>query len=172
MSTANIAIAGGSLGGLTAALLLRDLGHDVTVYERSAVELEQRGAGIGFLPDSSRYLVERVGLSLDDISTSTDVIRYFDRRGGVTNETRHRYHFSSWNTVYRHLLFGFGQQGCIGDVVLGAVGVVLAAREQTHELDLLHEHPTLALGQVAAGDGVEGRHNLAHRSLALWLVVR
>jgi NADPH-dependent 2,4-dienoyl-CoA reductase/sulfur reductase-like enzyme len=30
-----VAIAGGSLGGLTAALLLRDLELDVTVYERS-----------------------------------------------------------------------------------------------------------------------------------------
>ena len=44
---------------LTAALLLRDSGHDVIVYERSAAELEQRGAGIGFLPASSRYLAER-----------------------------------------------------------------------------------------------------------------
>ena len=30
-----IAVAGGSLGGLTAALLLRDVGHDVAVFERS-----------------------------------------------------------------------------------------------------------------------------------------
>lgn len=109
MTATNVAVAGGSLGGLTAALLLRDLGHDVTIYERSAVELEQRGAGIGFLPDSSRYLIERVGLSLDDISTSTGIIRYFDRRGGVTHELHHRYHFSSWNTVYRHLLSAFGR---------------------------------------------------------------
>ena len=45
-----VSIVGGSLGGLTAACLLRDLGYDVSVYERSAVRLEQRGAGIGFLP--------------------------------------------------------------------------------------------------------------------------
>ncbi len=107
---AEVAIAGGSLGGLTAALLLRDLGLDVTVHERSRVELEQRGAGIGFLPDSSRYLVERVGLTLDEISTSTEFIRYFDRRGGITHEMQHRYHFSSWNTVYRQLLAAFGRE--------------------------------------------------------------
>lgn len=104
-----VAVAGGSLGGLTAGLLLRDLGHDVTIYERSRVELEQRGAGIGFLPDSARYLVERVGLPIDDISTSTDLIRYFSRAGGITHEMRHRYHFSSWNTVYRQLLTAFGR---------------------------------------------------------------
>jgi len=108
-STARVAIAGGSLGGLTAGLLLRDLGLDVTIYERSRVELEQRGAGIGFLPDSAKYLVERVGLPIDEISTSTDLIRYFSRNGGITHEMRHRYHFSSWNTVYRQLLAAFGR---------------------------------------------------------------
>jgi 2,6-dihydroxypyridine 3-monooxygenase len=107
--TLRVCIAGGSLGGLTAALLLRDLGHDVTVHERSEVELEQRGAGIGFLPDSARYLVERLGHSIDEIGTSTDVIRYLHRDGSVLHETRHRYHFSSWNTVYRHLLGAFGR---------------------------------------------------------------
>ena len=39
-----VAVVGGSLGGLTAALLLRDLGIAVDVYERSPVELAQRGA--------------------------------------------------------------------------------------------------------------------------------
>jgi len=41
-----IAIAGGSLGGLFAAVLLYDAGHDVTVYERSKNGLEGRGAGL------------------------------------------------------------------------------------------------------------------------------
>lgn len=103
----SVCIAGGSLGGLTAALLLRDLGAEVTVYERSEFELEQRGAGIGFLPDSARYLVERLGRDLDEISTSTDLIRYLHRDGTVAHEIDHRYHFSSWNTVYRHLLDAF-----------------------------------------------------------------
>ncbi len=102
-----VCVAGGSLGGLTTALLLRDLGADVTVYERSEVELEQRGAGIGFLPDSSRYLVERLGQRLDQISTSTDLIRYLRRDGSVAHAIDHRYHFSSWNTVYRQLLGAF-----------------------------------------------------------------
>ena len=47
------AVAGGSLGGLTCALLLRDLGVQVEVYERSPSELVQRGAGIGFLPEAA-----------------------------------------------------------------------------------------------------------------------
>ena len=48
VTTGRVAVAGGSLGGLTAALLLRDAGFDVTVHERSSTELQQRGAGIGY----------------------------------------------------------------------------------------------------------------------------
>jgi 2,6-dihydroxypyridine 3-monooxygenase len=104
-----VAVAGGSLGGLTAGLVLRDLGLDVTIYERSAVELEQRGAGIGFLPASYRYLVERGRCALDDISVVTDRIRYLDRSGAITHDAAHTYRFSSWNTVYRCLLRCFGR---------------------------------------------------------------
>ncbi|MFZ4516435.1 MAG: monooxygenase [Acidimicrobiia bacterium] len=108
VASATVAIAGGSLGGLTTGLLLRELGFDVTIYERSSVELEQRGAGIGFLPDSSRYLVERAGLAIDDISTATELIRYLNRDGSIQHDLPHEYRFSSWNTVYRNLLSCFG----------------------------------------------------------------
>ncbi|HYW27862.1 MAG TPA: FAD-dependent monooxygenase [Terriglobales bacterium] len=101
---ARVAVVGGSLGGLTAALLLRELGHEVTVHERSGTELEQRGAGIGFLPASSRYLAERARLDLDRISVSTRFIRYLDRQGRVVHEQDQPYRFSNWNTVYRSLL--------------------------------------------------------------------
>src|SRR5215467_11806082 len=82
VTSGRVAVVGGSLGGLTAALLLRELGLDVTVHERSGAELEQRGAGIGFLPASSRYLVERA----------------------------QAYRFTNWNTVYRSLLRCFGRE--------------------------------------------------------------
>jgi 2,6-dihydroxypyridine 3-monooxygenase len=98
------AVVGGSLGGLHAALLLRDLGVEVDVYERSPAALVQRGAGIGFLPESARYLVERAGVALDRISVATAHIRYLDRQGKVVYDGRHAYRFSSWNTVYRELV--------------------------------------------------------------------
>ena len=99
-----VSVIGGSLGGLTAALLLRDLGMTVHVYERSSVELTQRGAGIGFLPESQRYLVERAGVNLDEISVATSHIRYLDRQARVIYDGAHHYRFSSWTTVYRQLL--------------------------------------------------------------------
>jgi len=110
VTRARVAIAGGSLGGLTAALVLRDLGLDVTVYERSPSELQQRGAGIGFLPASYRYLDERTAVDLDAISVTTAHIRYLARDGTVVHEQAHRYRFSSWNTVYRQLLAAFGPE--------------------------------------------------------------
>lgn len=109
LKSGTVAVIGGSVGGLTAALLLRELGLDVTVYERSGAELEQRGAGIGFLPHSYRYLVERAGVRLDDISVATDHVRYLDHAGGVVYEQKQRYRFSNWNTVYRSLLRCFGR---------------------------------------------------------------
>ena len=103
----HITIVGGSIGGLTAACLLRDAGHDVTVYERSSHELEERGAGIGFQSATGRYLAERAGVPVDEISIITSAIRHLHRDGSVAHEATHRYHFSSWNTVYRRTLAAF-----------------------------------------------------------------
>lgn len=110
MGRFRVAVVGGSLGGLTAACLLRDDGHDVTVHERSPRPLQERGAGIGFLEATYRYLVERMGVELGRISVATDHIRYLHRDGSVLHDQAHRYLFSSWNTVYRQLADHFGDE--------------------------------------------------------------
>jgi 2,6-dihydroxypyridine 3-monooxygenase len=99
-----VAVVGGSLGGLTAALVLRDLGCDVTVYERSSATLQARGAGIAVLDETLRYPVERLGIPAEQISSSTGWIRFLERDGRIGHEQRHHYRFSSWNTIYRTLL--------------------------------------------------------------------
>jgi len=99
-----ISVVGGSIGGLTAGLLLRDAGHDVRVFERSPAELAQRGAGIGLLPETSRYLTECAGVDIDDISIATSNIRYLSQDNSILHEEKHNYRFSSWNTIYRQLL--------------------------------------------------------------------
>ena len=143
MQPARIVIAGGSIGGLTAACLLRDAGHDVTVYERSSTELEQRGAGIGLLEASARYLITRAGIAIDDISIATDRIRYLGRSGRIIHEQVHRYRFSSWNTIYRRLLGAFGPDRyrlgheVVGWASAGGAVVVQLADDTAIEADLL-----------------------------------
>jgi 2,6-dihydroxypyridine 3-monooxygenase len=100
----SVVVVGGSLGGLTAALVLRDAGCDVRVFERSASALEARGAGIAALDATLRYLTERGGHRPEDVCSSTGWIRFLRADGSVEHEQRHRYRFSSWNTIYRSLL--------------------------------------------------------------------
>jgi 2,6-dihydroxypyridine 3-monooxygenase len=99
-----VIVAGGSIGGLTAALVLRDAGCDVRVFERSSTALTARGAGIAALDTTLDYLVRRGGLRARDVCSSTEWIRFLNRDGSVRHEQRHRYLFSSWNTIYRSLL--------------------------------------------------------------------
>jgi 2,6-dihydroxypyridine 3-monooxygenase len=99
-----VIVMGGSLGGLTAALVLRDIGCDVRVFERSSSALQARGAGIAALDATLRYLVERGGHEPADVCSSTGWIRFLNRDGSLRHEQRHRYRFSSWNTIYRSML--------------------------------------------------------------------
>ncbi len=100
----SVIVMGGSLGGLTAALVLRDLGCDVRVFERSSSALQARGAGIAVLDATLRYLTERGGYRPQDICSRTNWIRFVRADGSVQHEQRHRYRFSSWTTIYRSLL--------------------------------------------------------------------
>jgi len=104
-----VLIAGGSIGGLTAAVLLRDLGCEVDVYERSAAALEDRGAGIVVLPVTERYFTERGG---DDGRVSLELTdwTYVDRDGNVLSADPDHYRFSGWSTIYRALLDAFGTE--------------------------------------------------------------
>ena len=103
-----VGIIGGSIGGLTAACLLKDRGlAKVKIFERSHSELEQRGAGIGFLEAASRYLNTFGKIDLNDISVITPKIRYLNRANEVIFEKDHPYRFSSWTTVYKLLLRSF-----------------------------------------------------------------
>src|SRR5260370_1655963 len=56
-----IAIVGGGIGGLTAALALRARGFNVTVFEQGSV-LREIGAGVSIHPNAA-LLLQRVGLT-------------------------------------------------------------------------------------------------------------
>jgi 2,6-dihydroxypyridine 3-monooxygenase len=99
-----VVVVGGSLGGLTAALWLRELGYDVDVYERARSALEARGAGIVLNPATVRYLVVEDVLEIEAISASAHRLRYLARDGGLAAEAPCSYMFTSYDSLYRGLL--------------------------------------------------------------------
>jgi 2,6-dihydroxypyridine 3-monooxygenase len=103
-------VIGGSLGGLTAALVLRDHGWDVDVLERSPNPLEGRGTGIVVHPTTVRYLVERAGKSIGDIGVPAHSLRYLEADGSVADEQPCAYRFASYFELYRGLLDAFGTE--------------------------------------------------------------
>lgn len=147
-----VAVVGGSIGGLTAALVLRDLPGldlDVEIWERSLHELAQRGAGIGLLKETSRYLTEIAGVDLDDFSVPTSRIRHLARDGSVVHDAAHPYRFSSWNAVYRQLL------SCMkpGDYHLGHEMVDWRETDKSVQVEFANGHRVEA-DMVVFADGV------------------
>lgn len=104
---ARVAVMGGSLGGLTAALLLRDRGCDVHVYERSRAPLRDRGAGIVLHPATIRYLVESGRRATSEIGVPARVLRYLGASGAIVSEQPCRYRFTSYYALYEDLLACF-----------------------------------------------------------------
>lgn len=109
MGWPRVLVAGGSIGGLTAAVLLRDLGCEVDVYERSHAALEDRGAGIVVLPVTERYFTQRGGED-DRVSLELTFWSYVDRAGVVLSADPDHFRFSGWSTIYRALLDEFGPE--------------------------------------------------------------
>lgn len=104
-------VAGGSIGGLSAALALRESGFEVTVHERASATLGNRGAGIVAHQESLRRLTGEGGLRLDDLSIPSRSLRYFDRAGRLAHEEPSSYRFTSWHTLHSALL-GLAGEGC------------------------------------------------------------
>jgi len=129
-STLRVAVIGGSMAGLNAALLLRDLGHDVDVYERATGELTAYGAGIVAHEVSMRYFIERTATAPGNLTVPVRSYRLLDGSGSLLWEESVDYRFVSWGSLYRVLLGAFGRERYRQGVALanfdqGARGVVL-----------------------------------------------
>lgn len=144
-----VAVVGGSLGGLTAALVLGDIGCDVTVLEKSTAALEARGAGIAVLDETVRWFAEKTSTSPDELCSTTRWIRFVDADGSTVHERDHPYRFSAWNTIYRALLAELpGERYRLGHEV-----VALHQRGDGVELELRGGERTRA-DLVVCADGI------------------
>ena len=151
-----VLVAGGSLGGLTAALTLRDAGCDVQVFERSRAPLEGRGAGIVLHPATIRYCIESGAMDVGRVSTKADALRYFDRGGNTIHEAPCRYWFTSYYTLHKGLL------DCFDETLyhLGAGMTGLHQEGNSISLELSNEEVTGDL--LVCADGI---HSTARRIL-------
>src|SRR5436190_58208 len=102
-----VVIIGGSLGGLFNAIALRDLGCDVSVFEKSSGLMRDRGAGI-VLQSEVTELFRRYGVgSLEEISVLVRNRRYLNHDGGVAHELPMAQAMTSWDMLYRKLRASF-----------------------------------------------------------------
>ena len=107
-SGARAVVIGGSIGGLTTALLLRDVGFDVTIFERTPAVLDGRGSGIVLQPDTLRWFTERSRTDPAALSTSTRWVQYLDGADRVVHREERTWSYTAWGTFYRALLDDFG----------------------------------------------------------------
>lgn len=121
MTMPRVAVVGGSIGGLTAALLLRDAGCEVDVFERSPAPLSSFGAGIVAQPELMRYFVERTSITLEQISVPSQSIRYFRAdTGALVGEVHAEWRYTSYTGLYGGLLASFGRDRYhLGEALVG-----------------------------------------------------
>jgi 2,6-dihydroxypyridine 3-monooxygenase len=100
-------VVGGSIGGLTSALLLQELGFCVDVYERTPTQLDNRGGGIVLQPITMKWFDGHSRHHIHDLSTKSTRLRYLGAHNETVHEESAEWRYTSWGTVYRALLSDF-----------------------------------------------------------------
>jgi 2-polyprenyl-6-methoxyphenol hydroxylase-like FAD-dependent oxidoreductase len=119
-------VIGGSIGGLFAAHLLRDVGWDVAVFERTAGDLGDRGTGIG-TREELFAVMRRIGVATDaSIGIGVEGRVGLGDNGRVIHELPVRAVTSAWSRIWRPLRHAWPYERYAGDKTL--VGI-----EQSNE---------------------------------------
>lgn len=95
-------VSGGSIGGLFAATALAKAGWKVDIFERTAVELAGRGAGIVTHPELIDALT-RVGADISDLGVAVEDRVAFDINGQVVARTPYPQIVTSWDRIHQML---------------------------------------------------------------------
>ena len=100
-SPLRIAVAGGSIGGLSAGVALNGAGFDVQVYEQNPGPMATRGAGIVVQGELMQLLRQHGSRVLP--TTSCRMRRYLQPGGGAGESQRAPQAFTSWEAIYNVL---------------------------------------------------------------------
>lgn len=96
----NVAVVGGSLGGLCAGIVLKSLGHNVTILERNPTKLLQnQGAGIVAGGDTLEYL-KTYNRCERPIAVQSQARMYFNKSGEVVHRVDMVQSMTSWDLTY------------------------------------------------------------------------
>jgi 2-polyprenyl-6-methoxyphenol hydroxylase-like FAD-dependent oxidoreductase len=104
-------VIGGSLGGLFAATLLRQIGWDVDIFERSAHDLDSRGGGIVLQPEVVEVF-QRAGVDIGaiELGVRSDYRTVFRPDGSIQSKHLAPQTQTSWSLIYTTLKAAFGEQ--------------------------------------------------------------
>ena len=85
MSKPKIAVVGGSIAGLALSTILKRLGYDITVFERSKAKFTDRGAGIMLPKTLLQRLLDQKLLPQDfsSIAIRERIINTYDKANHV-----------------------------------------------------------------------------------------
>jgi 2-polyprenyl-6-methoxyphenol hydroxylase-like FAD-dependent oxidoreductase len=96
-------IIGGSLGGLLAANLLRNVHWEVAIFERNPDDLTGRGAGLSTHPQLLDVL-RRIGIAFDEsMGVKLDTLICLDRSGHAFASCQTQRLMTSWGRLYQSL---------------------------------------------------------------------
>jgi 2-polyprenyl-6-methoxyphenol hydroxylase-like FAD-dependent oxidoreductase len=152
-------IIGGSLGGLFAGNLLRRIGWDVDIFERSPHDLDSRGGGIVLQPEVVEVF-RRVGVDLRkvDLGVRSAYRTVLQTDGSIQSKHYAPQTQTSWSLIYTTLKAAFGDQNYHQGKTLVRIDQDLPAEKVTaHFDDGTQEKGDLLIG-ADGGNSVVRRH--------------
>jgi 2-polyprenyl-6-methoxyphenol hydroxylase-like FAD-dependent oxidoreductase len=158
-------VIGGSVGGLFAAHMLRSIGWDVVIFERSRDDLARRGAGVG-ANDELFAVMRRIGVPFDASNGIALVSRvWLETNGNVAAEVPTSGGFATaWALVYQALKGALPREFCCFDRTLVRV------EERADDVTAIFADGSSASGSLLiAADGI---HSTVRRQLLPEVVPR
>ncbi len=104
-------VIGGSLGGLFTGNMLRSIGWNVDIFERSAGDLDSRGGGIVLQPDVVEvFRRSRAALDKSVLGVQSRYRTVFRPDGSIESKHVAPQTQTSWSLIYTTLKAAFGEQ--------------------------------------------------------------